>query len=337
MPEHFNPALMHSMNSMDQFMFENGGMSPDPTSWSNGGVDLQLQSMQGIVNNRSSAAHHFGQITPPQDDMSKALGAPSHTVRSMPPTQAMTAKSERARNAANQRHAKAKKARRDSVRKVESPEDGEEDETEDKRERYREKNRLAAAKCRAKKKVNTEDLEESARSATAQNNRLRAEERELRDLFSGLRDQALAHDPSQGCNCRAIHAYNMNKAHETARATMGFIPETIPSPSQHSIDSGSPSITSATSRTQSFSGAQFGRNPARSRSLASPMGFLPSSPVGDVTRYASTAGDMKKPSYGFAGSTTGQVDQRSPVTVDELEGFQENLQTASEGRQGDLG
>ncbi|EME85599.1 uncharacterized protein MYCFIDRAFT_19704, partial [Pseudocercospora fijiensis CIRAD86] len=70
------------------------------------------------------------------------------------------------------------------------------DEADDKKERYREKNRLAAAKCRSKKKTHTEGLEESARFITAQNNKLRAEERELRDMFSSLRHQALAHDPT---------------------------------------------------------------------------------------------------------------------------------------------
>lgn len=328
---------MHPMSSVNPFMFDNDGTSPDSPSWSNGGPDLLPQSMQAdIVNSRMSAAHQFGQVTPPDDDASKALAAPSQPSQTAPVAQSMTAKSERARNAANQRHAKAKKARKESIRKVEDEENGEEDEVEDKRERYREKNRLAAAKCRAKKKMNTEDLEESARSATAQNNRLKAEERELRDLFSSLRDQALAHDPSQGCSCHAIHAYNMNKAQETARATMAFGPGLMPSPSQRSIDSASPSTVGATSRTQSFSGVrpQFGRNPTRAQSLASPMSFMPSTTADDMVRRALTVGDMGQSMYAFAPSTTDSGQQPSPVTANDPEGV-EYLQGTPEGQKVD--
>lgn len=252
---------------VDPFVFDHQGVSPNSPSWS-AGMDMHSQSEQAQIANRrsNSVAHHYGQITPPDDNTPKGFAMPSKSVRAMPPASAAaTAKSERARNAANQRHAKAKKARKDSGRTIEDPADEEDDEVEDKRERYREKNRLAAAKCRQKKKINTEDLEESARMATAENNKLKAEERELRDLFSNLRNQALAHDPSQGCNCKAIHNYNMHKAAETARgAMMG----SIASPAMRSLGSASPvSVGGTSSRTQSFSGPQHSEH-TRSQSLA---------------------------------------------------------------------
>lgn len=330
MPDQYNQALMHSMNPMNSFMFEDDSMSPDPSAWQNGDMEMQPPSLQTDIghNHGNTVVHQFGQITPPDDDASKALALASYPMRSTPaPSQAIHAKSERARAAANSRHAKAKKARKDSVRKVEDLDDGEEDGVEGKREKYREKNRLAAAKCRAKKKMNTEDLEESARSASAQNNRLRAEERELRDLFSSLRDRALAHDPSQGCNCQAIHAYNMHKAHEAARATMGFVPGVMPSPSQHSIDSASPGSIGAISRTESFSGVRpsFARDSSRSQSLASSGKFHPSTPAGEALRNPSIPDERSKCNHAFAPVTTAHVHQDSPITKREPEDVQDIL------------
>lgn len=294
------------------FMFGQTEVAPDSPSWQNPQPHLQMpsHSLQGdIVGSRGgSVAQHYGQITPPDDttpDFSKPQIAQStESAQSIP-----NAKSERARNAANQRHAKARKARKDSGRSAETPDDDDDDDgVEDKRERYREKNRLAAAKCRAKKKVNTDDLEQSAREATARNTRLRAEERELRDLFSSLRDQALAHDPTQGCNCQAIHQYNRHKAQETARGVMtGF---GIQSPSQRSLDSASPTVVTS-SRTQSFSGAkpQSFNHPARSHSMVGSVGFMPSA----------TSGDMMAPNF----STAGDGD-----------GFPDYMQQPSDGQQG---
>lgn len=302
-------ADQFSSNFVNPFLFGQADVNPDSPSWQNTQPHLHMpsQSLQSdIVNSRGgSVAHQYGQITPP-DDSTPDFSKPQ-VVQSTDSSQSIpSAKSERARNAANQRHAKARKARKDSERSVESLED-DEGGTEDKRERYREKNRLAAAKCRAKKKVNTEDLEQSAREATSRNTRLKAEERELRDLFSSLRDQALAHDPTQGCNCQAIHQYNRHKAQETARGVMtGF---GIQSPSQRSMDSASPTVM-ASSRTQSFSGGKpqsFG-HPARSHSLVGSMGFLPS-----------TSGDMMGHNF---------------VTAGDGDGFPEYMQRPSDGQQG---
>jgi hypothetical protein len=180
---------------------------------------------------------------------------------------------------------------------MDSPSDG-----DDKREKYREKNRLAAAKCRAKKKNNTEDLEEAARLAGYQNNRLKQEARELRDEFSELRSLALLHDKTQGCKCADMHAYNQNKAQEqvmavriAGHASDGFM---LGSPSQDSIGSPaqSPAFNDEFPRSHSFSGGrptfQKGHT-ARAHSLAGPVissssGMMHhmSSPQGDGSQFA---------------------------------------------------
>ncbi|KAM3423121.1 hypothetical protein BST61_g577 [Cercospora zeina] len=278
---------------------------------------FHAQSLQSeFLNGRaSSVSQHFGQITPPDDKPPKDFPAASRrpaepTTNTEPP---LSAKSERARNAANQRHAKAKRAKKESAKGTKSQSGNEDDRDEDgevdgKREKYREKNRLAAAKCRAKKKTHTEDLEESARHITATNNRLRAEERELRDLFSSLRHQALAHDPTQGCNCAAIHMYNHNKAQEAARtAAMGLVGmgmpiQGLPSPSIGSDMSGMnspPFASQPASRAQSSSTGHAGHH-TRAQSFSGQLGFLP----------PRTASDMRRASHGPSciASPTGSGD-----------------------------
>lgn len=266
---------LHQPNFIQPIFFNNQGDMPrGPQGWpkSQSPTSFHVQSAQSaIANGRASVSQQYGQITPPDEySTSEDAGSAFNLTQ---PEQAGNSKSERARNAANQRHAKAKKARKDSVRsKGESPADEDvRGSGVDKREKYREKNRLAAAKCRAKKKTHTDDLEESARNITATNNRLRAEERELRDLFSSLRNQALAHDPTQGCTCTAIHTYNHHKAQEAARgAAMSF-----------GVMASPPMGSDEPSRAQSFSGARpsmhamQSSNLGRTPSLAGQAGFVP--------------------------------------------------------------
>ena len=83
----------------------------------------------------------------------------------------------------------------------------------DKREKYREKNRVAAAKCRAKKKEHVDDLEDSHRTQSVLNTALRQTEQSLRDELSYWRTQALQHG---FCECQAIQDYNIRKARDLA-------------------------------------------------------------------------------------------------------------------------
>ncbi|KXT18542.1 hypothetical protein AC579_2277 [Pseudocercospora musae] len=260
--------------------FDQRSLSPTSQNWpvpqSYEGFHT-LSSQNDIVNARpASVVQQFGQITPPDDGTPKFSPAKQNTLTASQASSDSTAKSDRARNAANQRHAKAKKAKKDSARDAKDADD-EVDDVDDKKERYREKNRLAAAKCRSKKKTHTEGLEESARFITAQNNKLRAEERELRDMFSSLRHQALAHDPTQGCTCQAIHMYNSNKAQEAVRgAAMQFAAHSAPSPALSSNRSAVASpvdLDGVASHTQSCSGIR--PQIAQQQSVAGPMDLMP--------------------------------------------------------------
>jgi hypothetical protein len=172
-------------------------------------------SMQQIVQNRRTTHQQFGQITPPEDSMnefgdSKKSSAEAVVLEAA--ERAKSDKSERARNAANQRHAKAKKMRKDSEGSIPIDSDDGEGEVGDKKEKYREKNRLAAAKCRAKKKENIEDIEVKHRKLSAMNASLKKQVQDLRGELTGLRTHALNH---QDCNCQ-ISRYNINQAKRVA-------------------------------------------------------------------------------------------------------------------------
>lgn len=153
----------------------------------------------------------YGQTTPQNDTVDEILAAKGVN----------SDKSTRARNAANQRHAKNKKAQKDSRLSQASLIRDEESHTEDKKERYREKNRLAASKCRARKKENIDTLEDRHRNLSALNNVLKEQLQELRGELIGLRTHALEH---QDCDCQ-ISKYNVNQAR---RVAMGVDTASLP-------------------------------------------------------------------------------------------------------------
>lgn len=206
-----------------------------------------------------TVAEQFGHITPPDDDISsrgglgftinKAFRGPVASVESpvvpcpvlLPNKASISSRSERARNAANHRHSRSKPLKRESVSTVDGGSEPEENgEPDHKREKYREKNRVAAAKCRAKKKMNSDHLEGSARETERENTRLKLEERKLRDELTRLKEISLAHHAG-GCKCASIHAYNTNQALRTAQGATGALNSFgMASPCSGSSDSPTP-------------------------------------------------------------------------------------------------
>lgn len=178
------------------------------------GTFPNMNDMHQIVQDRRSVTQQFGQITPPNDAVGQFAPrpTPAETAVTEAAEKASRDKSERARNAANQRHAKTKKMGKDSQPR--NPEDSKDEEKEnsDKKENYRKKNRLAAAKCRAKKKENTEEIEVKHRKLSAMHSSLKKQMQDLRSELTGLRTLALNH---QDCNCQ-IARYNINQAKRVA-------------------------------------------------------------------------------------------------------------------------
>lgn len=184
----------------------------------------------------------YGQITPPDDTNSGRVGDPpskyaDSAVSNGADVRYLVDGSSPSASASQVHPSKrrSKKARRDS--RISDDDDDDDDHAVDgdnKREKYREKNRVAAAKCRAKKKEHVDHLEENHRRQSMLNTALKQTEKSLRDELSFWRTQALQHT---FCNCRPIQDYNLRKARNlAAESTLGN-PITTRSPSMKSHSS----------------------------------------------------------------------------------------------------
>lgn len=87
----------------------------------------------------------------------------------------------------------------------------------------REKNRIAAAKCRTKKKATSEKMQDVHREGARTNYYLQREVRELRDQKAFLRNALLCHEPGM-CQCNAVHRFNMALAQQVAKGGSGTVP-----------------------------------------------------------------------------------------------------------------
>ena len=173
------------------------------------------QSRQSsIINERSGGlGQQLGQIIPP------TFKRTSPARQSQDEDIVKRNRKQRARNAANKRHSKSKHAKMGCGEGGSAGvEDGKEA-TCPKLERFREKNRAAAAKCRAKKKNHTEDLETKYRQESATNTYLKRQERALRNILTFLRSCSLQHGPSR-CDCKSLDLYNIRQAQNIARVVI---------------------------------------------------------------------------------------------------------------------
>ena len=221
---------------MQEFSVEASGMAPQKQNsneqqggwWSNGVAGAAPSGQGDIVSSRvDSVAQQYGQITPPDSAKLSAETANAEEADAVK-------RKERARNAANKRHAKSK-AKSADEESLTTP--GTEVATEEKGERqahYREKNRIAAAKCRAKKKDHNDNLEEIHRDEASKNKILKAELMGLRNELAQLRTLTLEHGPDS-CNCHGIHEYSMRQADLIARGAAPQYGGTTHSPHHGSV------------------------------------------------------------------------------------------------------
>jgi hypothetical protein len=115
-------------------------------------------------------------------------------------------KTRRARYAANQRHSKAQKARKDSHNAGTISETDTLD--HERKKRHREKNKVAAAKCRSRQRKQAQTIQEKGSRLREKNAELKVTIQELRGELNGLRSVALDH---QKCNCH-VARYNLTQA-----------------------------------------------------------------------------------------------------------------------------
>lgn len=177
----------------------------------------------------SAAAGDVSNGTPPASTSESSQGRiptestspTSPSKASAPPSTGPSTRSTRARNAANRRHSKAKVARKDSHHDDEgSAEAGSASPSaiDSKTQRLREKNKLAAAKCRSRQRKQVQTIESKCNHLSAANGELKRQVHGLAGELNGLRAFALQH---QGCNC-PVAGYNFNQAKRVAADLQAF-------------------------------------------------------------------------------------------------------------------
>lgn len=213
----FSQGMSSILDPADVWRQTIGSSPADPFSIQ---INVGLPS-RGLQNHTlskrgASAAQHYGQIThtnhtTPTEAFDRQSSAPSHSGRTE------IDQLQRYRNAATQGHAKSKSAREAPLRKycADPNAKGNADDVEDKQKRYREKNRAAAARCRAKKQEDVKGLEERHRELYANNSYMKRVELVLRGQLTQLRTMALLHN-GESCTCHDIHGYNFRKANKVA-------------------------------------------------------------------------------------------------------------------------
>ncbi|CAD0097502.1 unnamed protein product [Aureobasidium mustum] len=205
-PTALEPNSMFTDHDVTSHMHGNSG-----NMWSGLPQPALDGGLEKLLNNYSTTTERYGQVTPPDDanmhEMTKSFGKRAdsgasgmevYDTSSMSPRSSMSNKRPSVRS--SQKSRKESRASEDGL-------------AGDKKDKYREKNRVAAAKCRAKKKEHTDQLEDTYRTQSAMNSALKQTEKSLRDELSYWRTQALQHT---FCNCHPIQEYNMRKAQSMA-------------------------------------------------------------------------------------------------------------------------
>lgn len=215
-----NPASLWP-TSMDQPEMPNAPPMQAPAQLYST-LDKQRSSLScsplTIALRRSIAETPRSSMTPPVSTPVSATsyGRPASAQASTPATTVSNSlvssspveseKTRRARYAANQRHSKAKQARKDSQQSEgASVTDAR---VADRKQRHREKNKVAAAKCRSRQRKQVQTIQDKGSRLEEKNLQLKTMIQELRGELNSLRSIALDH---QECNC-PVARYNHSQA-----------------------------------------------------------------------------------------------------------------------------
>lgn len=273
-------------------------------------------SQKKIVESRKDhVSQQFGQITPPEENGSGPFKAPNEVSQGPSQEPNKLSNEQRARNAANTRHSRTKNAKSKSDQK-DADSDGEASQKQGKNiTLQREKNRVAAAKCRAKKKSANEQQEELASQYGSTNNYLTREIRELKNQKTELQNYLLAHRPGV-CECHGIHDYNFGQAQRLVLNARRHVLEPELSPSRESMLSGQSPGSEASGM---FSGQE---NASTSASMGMPSRH-PS--FQNSMAYAFAQGVQGESQVGDIGTRSGQLMAQE---------FADFLQSSPGGRAG---
>ncbi|TGZ76468.1 hypothetical protein EX30DRAFT_246903 [Ascodesmis nigricans] len=163
------------------------------------------------------------EITPPEGSpiTSPQMSNPNHRGMSLSSEAGTTASGQKRRSSSAQSNARKQ---RKSVSDNDPPEV-----QEAKRKRFLERNRVAASKCRQKKKAWMQDLEQEAREAQAMSKQLKACVSMFKEEILQLKSELLKHNT---CDCTPIRQYLSNEALRLAEggATVSRRPSIAQSP-----------------------------------------------------------------------------------------------------------
>lgn len=205
-----NNMPMYPFDSQDQ---QSGIV--DPSIMWGGMSQMAMQHAQpNKLEPSTSYVSHYGQITPPNDfTPSKDADDEQNEKKAHPKAKSRRPKREGTKRKSKSADAdvedgdsKAPKTTRKARKgyKATTKEEEEDSEGEAKREKFLERNRVAASKCRMKKKEWTTDLEARARELQNENTRLHSFALQLRDEVLTLKGECLKHTD---CNCARIRDY----------------------------------------------------------------------------------------------------------------------------------
>lgn len=185
-----------------------------PSSWQQ---DWSHQQTGNDHNDRMSSISQFGQITPPDDKTMFTTNLANIVKRehddnndvNIPDLQQDASSASRRKSST----ASASKRSRKGSRGHNKDEEASEPEEDAKREKFLERNRVAASKCRQKKKEWTNGLEDRLRHLQAENTHLKSFTATLREEVLTLKGEMLKH---QSCGCHGIRNYLANQASNLA-------------------------------------------------------------------------------------------------------------------------
>jgi hypothetical protein len=162
----------------------------------------QISSQASIPSHGCEETNPHTAERPISTQSSTPRSAATDSAVSLPPGE--SEKTRRARYAANQRHSKALQARKDSHQ------NGDKDSirVDERKQRHREKNKVAAAKCRSRQRKQVQTIQEKGSRLGEENAKLKTIIQELRGELNALRSRALDH---QACTCH-VAQYNFNQA-----------------------------------------------------------------------------------------------------------------------------
>lgn len=188
--------------------------SPFSKEWNFGFPNMSNPPSSNIFNTlqpNNSARAHYGQVTPPDDEHDDEFVLEDQLREEQPQQESNDNSPPKKRKRGNGNNPKdsdqspTKRNRRNNARNAASSKLTDSTKPEDvRRSKFLERNRVAASKCRQKKKEWTQNLEDRGRNLQKDNSNLRILVDSLRQETLFLKGEMLRHS---GCECPQINEY----------------------------------------------------------------------------------------------------------------------------------